>query len=527
MLVMSHKVQLAAVALVIFVFFCYGSGVLPLLGPDEPRYSQVARQMLENKDFITPYLGDFPWFEKPVLLYWLMSICYFFFGVSEFSARLPSAIAAFLSVVLVYRTVSFAAGSRRAVAVGICLATSAFFLGFSHAATFDMLLTFCITAALCNLAQFEFGTENAGSLNAFYFFCGLGLLAKGFVALILIGLAAASYITISGGWKQLSRYHPVRGLGIVIVVSLIWFAPVSLVHGVTFWEDFFYKHQFVRYTSSYYHRGGGFFFYLPVLLIGTYPWSVAPFLGLDRNLSPRRKILLRLAGCWFITTLLFFTFSRSKLPGYILPAAPAFSIFAGIALVDFFEVKSSRIRFATLFGSLHLIWIAVLFFFAPNFSVPAQAIVPFACAIAAFSLAGILFAFLRKWKLSIAAFALIPFSAIVTAVHILPERMDWYESRKLSQEIRDDLTGSRKLLLYNVYDFSPVFYTNARVELTPQGYPLPISNYRELHRYLEEKGEAFVLVANQELSWIRTADFWKIIKITSGKEHSIVHLRAK
>ncbi len=523
---MSYKIQLASVASVIFVFFCYGSGVLPLLGPDEPRYSQVARQMLESKDFITPYLGNFPWFEKPVLLYWLMSVCYFFFGINEFAARLPSAIAAFGSVILIYRTVSRAAGSKRGAAAAICLATSAFYLGFSHAATFDMLLTFCISAALCNLALFESRTENIRSLNAFYFFCGLGVLAKGFVALILIGLAVASYITISGGWKNLSRYRPLRGFGIVTAVSLIWFAPVSLVHGLTFWQDFFYKHQFVRYTSSYYHRGGGIFFYLPVLLLGTYPWSVTPFLRLEGNMSHPKKMLLQIAGCWLITTVLFFTFSRSKLPGYVLPAAPAFSIFAGIALLDFFEFRSSRIRFTALFGLLNAIWIVALFFIAPNFNAPPEATVPFVCAIAVFSFAGILFSYLRKWKASMAAFALIPFSAVVIAVHVLPERMDWFESRKLSREIVQDLTGDRKLLLYNVYDFSPVFYTDARVELTPQGYPLPVSDYRELHRYVEKRGEAFVLVANEELLWIRTVDFWKIVKITSGKEHSIVHLRS-
>ncbi len=524
---MSHKITLIAAALAIFVSFCYGSGVLPLLGPDEPRYSQVARQMLESKDFVTPYLGDFPWFEKPVLLYWLMASCYFFLGVSEFAARLPSAITAFLSVILIYRTVNRAAGSERGGAAAICLATSAFFLGFSHAATFDMLLAFCITAALCNFALFEFQPENRSSLNAFYFFCGLGVLAKGFVALILIGLSTAAYLTISGAWKNVSRYRPLRGLLIVTAVSSFWFVPVSLVHGLTFWDDFFYKHQFVRYTSSYYHRGGGILFYIPVLLLGTYPWSVAPFLGLNRKVSSREKILLQIAGCWFLTTVLFFTFSRSKLPGYVLPAAPAFSILAGIALFDFLERNTSRIRFAALFGLLNAIWIAALFFLAPNFSAPLEATVPFACSVAIFSFAGILFAYARKWKASIAAFALIPLSAIVIAVHVLPERMDWLESRELSQEILGDLTGQRKLLLYNVYDFSPVFYTDARVELDPQGYPLPISDYRELHRYLEEKREAFVLVSNPELTWIRTVDFWKVVKITSGKEHSIVHLRAK
>ncbi len=524
---MHPKNQLVAVAACALIFFCYGSGFLPFVGPDEPRYSQVARQMLESGDFISPHLGDFPWFEKPVLLYWLIALCYFVFGINEFAARFPSAIAALLSVLFVYRTVARAAGSTRGLAAAICLSVSAFFFGFSHAATFDMLLTFCITAALCCLAMFEIERKNTRFLYAFYVFLGLGLLAKGFVALILTGLTVASTITISGAWRNLARFRPFTGLLITGAISLIWFAPVSLVSGIGFWDDFFYKHQFVRYTSSYYHRSGGVFFYLPVLLLGTYPWSVAPFLGYDRNPSPERRTLLRIAVCWFFTTVLFFTFSRSKLPGYILPAAPAYSMLAGIALVDFIETKTSRMRFAVLFGMLNLILIAAVLWGGRKFAAPAEAAILMACAIAAFSFAGILFACRNKWKLSVVSFALILFSGAAIAIHILPEKMNWFESRMLSLAVQPKLTGTRKLLLYHVYDFSPVFYTNARVELTPEGTPVPVSDYRQLHRYVRAKGEAFVLVANEELVWMRTADFWQVMDVISGKENSIVHLRAK
>ena len=88
--------------LAIAAFYLYGLGAAPLVGPDEPRYAQVAREMLARHDLITPTLGGLPWFEKPPLLYWMMMASYRVFGVSEFSARLGPAICGLLTAVFVY-----------------------------------------------------------------------------------------------------------------------------------------------------------------------------------------------------------------------------------------------------------------------------------------------------------------------------------------------------------------------------------------------------------------------------------------
>src|SRR5687768_15594499 len=88
--------------LVIVAFYFYGLGYLPLLGPDEPRYAQVAREMFLRGDLITPTLGGQLWFEKPALLYWMMIGSYQLFGVSEWSARLPSAVSGILTVAALF-----------------------------------------------------------------------------------------------------------------------------------------------------------------------------------------------------------------------------------------------------------------------------------------------------------------------------------------------------------------------------------------------------------------------------------------
>src|SRR5574341_905635 len=151
-----------------FLLFLFGSWQLPLLGPDEPRYSQIARQMLEGGDFIVPHLSSFAWFEKPALFYWLAAGSFWIFGVSEFAARLPSAIAALVTVFFVYRTVSRIVDSRRGFVCAWILATTCFVVGFAHAATFDMLLTCCVSAALCSFLRYEFEPSRKQLLYGMY-----------------------------------------------------------------------------------------------------------------------------------------------------------------------------------------------------------------------------------------------------------------------------------------------------------------------------------------------------------------------
>src|SRR5262245_9914833 len=116
------------------VLYLYGSNILPLIPPDEPRYCQVARQMFELGSWITPRLGNYPWFENPVLLYWLMCASFAILGVTEFAVRVPSAISALICVFLTYNIVRKTIGETCALLCATILGTTAFFVAFSHAA---------------------------------------------------------------------------------------------------------------------------------------------------------------------------------------------------------------------------------------------------------------------------------------------------------------------------------------------------------------------------------------------------------
>src|SRR6185503_17605647 len=186
--------------LAIVAFYTYGLGHLPLVGPDEPRYAQVAREMFLRRDLITPTLGGHTWFEKPALLYWMMILSFKLFGVSEWSARLPGAISGVLTVAAVF------AVSRRierdkdqlnelqgyAFWSAVAAATMIGVVVFSQAASFDIVLTMTTTWALA-FYFLQVLNDHSGAnektrgwpLMGFYFFIGLSLLAKGLVGIVI------------------------------------------------------------------------------------------------------------------------------------------------------------------------------------------------------------------------------------------------------------------------------------------------------------------------------------------------------
>jgi 4-amino-4-deoxy-L-arabinose transferase-like glycosyltransferase len=287
-----------------------------------------------------------------------------------------------------------------------------------------------------------------------------------------------------------------------------------------FWDDFFLQHHLARYTSSQFHRSEGIWFYVPILLLGAFPWTPALFLKAEP--APGLPRVRLFAWCWMLSSLAFFSLSQSKLPGYILPAAPAFAILAGTALAG---VQRNRKRALLLFGGFHAVIVAALFIGAGMFEVPARPVYVISGAIAAVSaIALILLMRNQPGKALLAGGGITVTGVLLTATVLFPATT-WNESRTLAAAIAPEMSRDRRLLLYNVYDFSLVFYTNARVELTHDGYFPTVTSDRDLYRYLRRHGSLRVVAVNEELEWMQRARFWRIESVLRGPVHSIVHLR--
>ena len=201
----------AIAALFVVGFYFFGL-TIPLVGPDEPRYAQVAREMLERGDWVTPTLGGFDWFEKPALLYWLQIASFNLFGVSEFAARFGSALFGLGTVASLWfigrATDRDTKGFSFANLLALVGASSLGVIVFSRGASFDVVLTFPITAALASYYVYErsAGARRSVPLVLFYVFVGLAVLAKGLVGIVFPYAIVTFYHLLAwrrpGGSKQ-------------------------------------------------------------------------------------------------------------------------------------------------------------------------------------------------------------------------------------------------------------------------------------------------------------------------------------
>jgi 4-amino-4-deoxy-L-arabinose transferase-like glycosyltransferase len=377
---------------IVFVYL-YGLNV-PLFGPDEPRYAQVAREMFERGDWISPTLGGFDWFEKPALLYWLQIIGYKLFGVNEFAARIGSALFGLGTVASMWLLGRFSNFKREryesiefADLLALITATSLGILVFSHAASFDIIVTFPLTAALTGFfvadrAEAEEDRKRHWGWFAFYFFAGLAVLAKGLIGIVFP-------FGIVGVYILLSRRLPTRqflwsmvwGLPLLLVVAAVWNVPMYMQHGWKFIDEFYIQHHFQRYTSNKYLHPQAFYFYfwvLPLMTLPWLPWFFGGFYSAFRNLLFSFKnppadaggsALNVFAIAWIIVPLLFFSVSGSKLPGYIVPALPGAAVITAVCVKSF--VSKSRSREYLVFGtaaSLIIAAAAALIFALPGFA---------------------------------------------------------------------------------------------------------------------------------------------------------------
>ena len=410
----SNFVWIIFAILIVAIYF-FGLSV-PLLGPDEPRYTQIAREMFERGDFVTPQLGGFDWFEKPALLYWLQIFFFNLFGVSEFSARIGSALfglGTILSLWLLgrnYPQIDTVAehgsenqrskikdqrsNSNFANWLALIAASSIGLLSFSRGASFDIILTFPITAALVAYFLFDQREQKSGFtfyflLFTFYFFVGVAIIAKGLVGFVLPFAIISFYHILRFELVPSAKFcfSLIWGIPLVLLVAASWYLPMYQINGWKFIDEFIIQHHFQRYTSNKYKHPQPFWFFWMVLPLMTVPWIpfflasiwnffkeiFSKFKNSGKEKSPSLPFslspLLLFAFAWMLVPLVFFSLSGSKLPGYILPTLPAAVIFTAHYVYKFVQKSKLRVVALQTLAFLMFAVVAVLLqFVVPNFA---------------------------------------------------------------------------------------------------------------------------------------------------------------
>ncbi|MGA2846539.1 MAG: glycosyltransferase family 39 protein [Candidatus Acidiferrales bacterium] len=371
--------------LVAFICLFTGLGAFGLVGPDEPRYAWIARAMAESGDWVTPRLYGQPWFEKPALYYWATAIGLRLNLQPEWAARLPSALAAFAAALAVgWLGWKHYGGEksflqRPAFLAPLIFSTSVAAIGFSRAATPDMLFSAFVTLAMACAASVLRGrqalraAENATSgappremLTVALFGASLGLavLAKGPAGVLLAGGALALWAFATSQWRTAFRLVHPAAIGAFCVVALPWYI-LCAVRNPDFIRVFIFRHNFQRYLTPVFQHKQPFWFFGWITLLALLPWTVLLIPAAQEGLRLwREKTWLRSPGfffaCWAIFPILFFSASQSKLPGYILPAIPALALILSVAMIRAFQ----RSRSASLLvaAGVDLFWLAFAIF---------------------------------------------------------------------------------------------------------------------------------------------------------------------
>jgi 4-amino-4-deoxy-L-arabinose transferase-like glycosyltransferase len=336
-----------------------------LFEPDEGRYAEIPREMLDRGEWVVPYLLGEPYLDKPPLLYWLVMASYRVFGVQDWAARLVSALAVHATILLIYLMGRRIVGERAAYWGALFLTLAPGFLSVGRLLVLDGVLALWITLAL--LAAFEATRGEKLRWGWWMIAAGssaLGILTKGPIALVLVLPPLVLHGWLNGrpwslGWKAWASFAAV-----VFVVNLPWYLAVC-IRLPEFAVYFFWKHNVLRFAAPFDHLEP-FWYFGPILIGGMLPASLFGiawlrfFLSGDRSDAQRRTLesgYLMLAAAWCV---LFFSISGSKLPTYILPAFPPLALAFGAYFAGSRWI-SSRWTSGTIAASVTLLLVAHYF----------------------------------------------------------------------------------------------------------------------------------------------------------------------
>jgi 4-amino-4-deoxy-L-arabinose transferase-like glycosyltransferase len=461
-----------------FLFF-YGLGSFGLLGPDEPRYAQVAREMLERRDWIVPTLGGQTWLEKPPLFYWQAMLAYAVFGVSDWAARLPGALDATLLVLGIYL---FLRRLRPGFELdgALITASTAAVVGFGRAASTDMPLATMF--ALAMLAWYAWSeTSQKSYLAGFYVLLGLGTLAKGPIAPFLAGLVVVLFAIAAADSRIVLRSLWIPGIALFAAVALPWYVAIQ-VRRPEFFQEFILRQNLARFTTALYSHEQPFWFFLPILILGLIPWIVFTAAAIGETVRlwlSERKALFGTADAfsaflilWLVIPVLFFSLSRAKLPGYILPAMPA----APLLLVEYLRrhVRGDKPCSAWLVGSHALVAAfpvvpaLIIQYILRQRRLPLTTGTVMACVVAFLLALGIATTLLKSGLRWLRFVTLIP--AVITVASVIrtsaPYLDSMFSARPVARELARMETTRLPLAVLAVKhdtEFGLAFYRNQRI----------------------------------------------------------------
>jgi 4-amino-4-deoxy-L-arabinose transferase-like glycosyltransferase len=463
---------------VVLLVFCawalFGNlGQAGLFEPDEGRNAEIAREILLLKDWVTPHYDFLPRLDKPILFFDLVALTYRLFGISEWSARLLSALAALGCLILTYRLSRVLFDRTAALWSALILLTSIEFFALSQIVILDMLLAFFLTLGLSCFFLGQIAADHGNGRAQFlcmYIAFGAATLTKGPIGFVLPAMVIFSYLFATRNWPLLQRMELPLGVPLFLLTASSWYLLAEF-QNPGYLRHFLLQENVARFATDRFHRTQPWYFYFLALPAGFFPWSAllpGAVATLRRRWRSGEHLYLVL---WISVPLLVLSLSSSKMVHYILPIFPPLAIVVGTAIAGAF--RDSRARTAAFPATVFLLLSVILMILLvrpevlPAVSMinatPGDAHVPVIAAGSVFFLLILVVGVERRrlvrnpagvYFATVAAFTLFTLLAPVITVPI----SDYRSSRSLAERAAPHIAASDQLVLYGGYPSSLPFY---------------------------------------------------------------------
>jgi 4-amino-4-deoxy-L-arabinose transferase-like glycosyltransferase len=322
-------------------FYLPFNAELVVTDPVESNYALPAKEMVLSGDFISPQIYGHYWFDKPIMIYLWIAVCYKLFGINEFAARFPAAVCGAASVAFLYWfACKLFINRRTALFSAVVLATSLEFWVLSRMIITDAMLFLFNSMALA-LLYIGLREKSRNFVVMAYAAAGLAVLTKGPVGIVLPGLIVIVYLVITRQWKLFGQVFAWQGLSVFLLVAAPWYIIMHQRHGAEFINTFLGLHNYVRATVSEHPKDNVFYYYLVLFPVSMLPWSglLLKALGnLKRQFAHHANFLLT----WLIVTIAFYTFMATKYPTYVFPAMFPAALLIGREMNDMLHSLNRR-----------------------------------------------------------------------------------------------------------------------------------------------------------------------------------------
>ncbi len=351
----QNILQLILLLTISAAVFLAGVGRIALTDPDEARYALVSRNMVERSNYLEPWLGNKPYYDKPALYFWLTAGSFKLFGVTNFSARIVPAIGAVLLLLSAYLVSSALFNHFIGMISASVLFTTVAIMGCGKFVRMDIYLSAFIALTFwCFIKGYYCQSESTKWFILMYIPIALGVLTKGLIAILIPAAVIFLFLLWQRRLQIIWKLRLILGLAIVIVIAGPWFVYMISTHS-DYFHYFFIKQHFARFETNQLGHVVTPLIYLAALIVGTLPWTPLAILALIRYTKAAFEKVrpdgpAQLLVVWLAFVVIFFSFGKTKLVNYILPAFVPLAIMLGRFFYDYmnsdFPRRKNQLTFA-------------------------------------------------------------------------------------------------------------------------------------------------------------------------------------